>query len=132
MTLDTSLAEPLSGIRPEVRTGSYVLVGGEIPPQLNALGSVTTNGLRSFILTKAAADAAGLRYPFAAVWLAVRIHSSVKAARFAATVNDSLAGAGIRCVVVRGFAHTHLFVPEKRADDALAVLAGMTRGGAFD
>jgi hypothetical protein len=131
MTLETPVPALLFGAKPEVRDGVFVLVGGEIPAQLRQLGSVTTNGVRAVILSKIQADAAGLRYPFAASWITVRIHSSVKASRLTSTVVEALDGAGIRCVVVAGYAHNHLFVPENRTQEALAVLSAMSGGGAF-
>jgi hypothetical protein len=132
MSMETQLPALLLGAKPEVREGVFVLVAGEVPPQLRQLGRVTTNGVRSIILSKAEADAAGLRYPFVASWITVRIHSTVTAARLTNTVVEALQAAGIRCVVVAGFAHNHLFVPENRTEEALAVLAGVSRGGAFD
>lgn len=132
MTLETRLPEQLWGAKPEVRDGVFVLVSGEIPPHLHPLGSVTSHGVRSVSLTKAEADAAGLRYPFAAAWIAVRIHSAAKAARLTSTVVDTLAEAGIRSTVVAGFAHTHPLRAAGLLRGRPDRTGGMTRGGAFD
>lgn len=132
MTLETRLPALLFGARPELRAGTYVLVGGEVPTRLKHLGSVVTDGVRSIVLTKAEADAAELRYPYAASWITVRIPASIKAERLSSTIIGTLREAGIPCVVVAGYAHSHLFVPQARTDDALAVMLGVSRGGAFD
>lgn len=131
MTLETSSPSLIWGAKPEVRAGVYVLVRGAIPPQVCPLGSVTSDGVRSTVITKVQADAAGLGYPFAAAWITVRLHSAAKAARLTAAVVEALAVTGIRCVVVAGFAHNHLFVPHAQTEDTLAVLSGMSQGGAF-
>lgn len=55
-------------------------------------------------------------------YLMLGVHSALDGTGLTAAVSETLAAAGIACNVVAGCRHDHLFVPEERADEALALL----------
>jgi hypothetical protein len=54
--------------------------------------------------------------------ITLTVHSSLEAVGLTAAVASALADRGIPANVVAAFFHDHVFVPEERAEDALAVL----------
>ena len=55
----------------------------------------------------------------------LEIHSSLEAVGFLAAILPPLAAAGIGVNPVSAFHHDHLFVPEQRAAEALAILEAL-------
>jgi hypothetical protein len=76
-----------------------------------------------------AAVAARLGYPadFLARHIVLTIHSDLGAVGFLARVSAALAAAGIPSNAVSAAYHDHLFVPERDADVALAILRHLQR-----
>ncbi len=60
--------------------------------------------------------------------ITLTVHSSLEGAGLTAAVSDALAMAGIACNVVAALKHDHLFVPQRRADEAIAVLKRLQAG----
>ncbi len=58
------------------------------------------------------------------------VHSSLEAVGLTARIAGALAESGIAANIVAGLRHDHLFVPWGRREEALAVLAGLSRAGA--
>ncbi|POF31497.1 ACT domain-containing protein [Roseibium marinum] len=58
--------------------------------------------------------------------ITLTVHSSLDAVGLTAAVSSALAARGISANVVAAFFHDHVFVPEERAQDALAVLRELT------
>jgi hypothetical protein len=54
--------------------------------------------------------------------MTLTVHSSLEAVGFLAAITARLAEAGISVNAISAFCHDHLFVPEDRADEALARL----------
>ncbi len=54
--------------------------------------------------------------------LMLGVHSALDGTGLTAAVSETLAAAGIPCNIVAGCRHDHLFIPEARADEALALL----------
>jgi len=54
--------------------------------------------------------------------ITLNVHSSLEAVGLTAHVSRVLAGRNISANVVAGFYHDHIFVPEDRAEEALAAL----------
>ena len=76
----------------------------------------------TLIMTRAAAEAAGLAYTFPSYCLTLAVHSSLEAIGFLAVITRELAAAQISVNPVAGYYHDHLFVPltnRKAAEDVL-------------
>jgi hypothetical protein len=80
----------------------------------------------TLVLDRAAAEAAGCGGAFPARMVTLRIHSSLEAVGFLARITARLAGAGISVNPVSAFFHDHLFVPEDRAEETVALLRGLS------
>lgn len=74
------------------------------------------------------AEKAGISYEFPCRMITLNIHSALDAVGFLAKVTSKLASLGMGVNPVSGFYHDHLFVPEDRAEDAMAALLDMSRG----
>lgn len=82
----------------------------------------------TLILLKSQAEQAGLAYEFPSRMITLNIHSSLDAVGFMARIATALAAEGMGVNPVAGFYHDHLFVPEDRAADAMAVLKALASG----
>lgn len=76
----------------------------------------------TLILTRREAEQHGFACVYPSRMITLNIHSSLEAIGFLAAITTKLAAAGISVNPVSGFYHDHLFVPEDRADDAIAIL----------
>jgi hypothetical protein len=79
------------------------------------------------VLRREQAERAGLGFTFPCRRIVLEIHSSLEAVGFLAAILPRLAGAGIGVNPVSAFHHDHLFVPEARAAEAMAILAEIAR-----
>jgi hypothetical protein len=77
----------------------------------------------TFIVLRDEAEALGWSYEFPCRMITLNIHSALDAVGFLARITTALAKGGMGVNPVSGFYHDHLFVPEDRADDAMAILA---------
>lgn len=82
----------------------------------------------TYIILKSQADAHGLAYEFPCRMITLNIHSSLEAVGFMARIATELAKQDMGVNPVSGFFHDHLFVPDGRESDAMAVLRGMSKG----
>lgn len=80
----------------------------------------------TLILLKSEAEAAGIDYEFPCRMITLNIHSSLEAVGFLARITTALAKHDMGVNPVSGFYHDHLFVPDGREHDALAVLNAFT------
>ena len=83
----------------------------------------------TLILRAEDAAAAGIPSEFPSRMITLEVHSSLEAVGFLAAITTALAAAGMGVNPVSGYFHDHLFVPEARADDAVAILTGLAAGG---
>ena len=60
------------------------------------------------------------------VWLELSVFSDLHAVGFLATIAKALAEADVPCNAVAGFHHDHIFVPEDKAETAIAVLEALS------
>ena len=58
-------------------------------------------------------------------WLELSVFSDLNAVGFLAEIASALSKAGIPCNAVAAFHHDHVFVPEERADAAVAALQAL-------
>lgn len=80
----------------------------------------------SLIITKSQATDAGIAYEFPCRMITLNVHSSLEAVGFLARISNRLAAKQMGVNPVSGFYHDHLFIPEDRAEDAMAELLSMT------
>ncbi|MCA0308340.1 MAG: ACT domain-containing protein [Actinobacteria bacterium] len=123
------LDELLRGLRPERRPGEYVVVSTTSESTLPALATVVEDEGTTLVLERHHADAFRLEHTATFAWITLTVHSSLEAVGLTAAVSRALAAQGIPCNVLAGFHHDHLLVPFDRAEDALAVLEGLSSAG---
>ncbi|MEU8773723.1 ACT domain-containing protein [Streptomyces sp. NPDC048606] len=126
MSGERDLRKLLSGMRPELNDGSYVFctlpAGAPLPTGLDPVATVLEAEGRTLVLRREEADAAGLAYAYTAGWITLRVHSALDAVGLTGAFAAELAAHGLSCNVIAGYHHDHLFVPEERAAEAVAVL----------
>jgi uncharacterized protein len=81
----------------------------------------------TYILLQSEAEALGLAYEFPCRMITLNIHSSLEAVGFMARIATELAKHNMGVNPVSGFFHDHLFVPDGRQQDAMAVLEEMSK-----
>jgi hypothetical protein len=59
--------------------------------------------------------------------LTLTVHSALDGVGLTAAVASALADEGIPCNMVAAFHHDHVFVPEERAEEALAILRALAQ-----
>ena len=112
----------VDGMAPVLDGTTWVFVQSEDPALVaQALGTFREAEGLTLILPEAA-NAGGL--PMARITLTV--HSAPDGVGLTAAVSTALASAGIACNVVAAFHHDHLFVPEDRGEEALAILMALS------
>ncbi|MCB1783250.1 MAG: ACT domain-containing protein [Alphaproteobacteria bacterium] len=123
---ETDLDLLLRSMQPVLRDGVYVFHSSQMDFETAAaLGPVLifreAEGT-ALILRREAAEAAGLSYHYPARMITLNVHSALDAVGFLAAVTRALADAGISVNPVSAHYHDHLFVPEDKAEAAMAVL----------
>lgn len=125
MTGERDLRTLLKSMRPQLEPGRYVFTtvpGASVPEGVSPVVTVTEREGLTLVLPEAEADRAGLAYAYVAGWITLRVHSALDAVGLTAAVALALTDAGISCNVVAGYHHDHLFVPHRRAAEAVGVL----------
>ena len=129
MAGERNLDALIKGMKPELREGVFVLcaivAGREIPVAVDPLLIFREEEGTTLVMRREQAVRAGLDYQFPSRLITLTVHSALDAVGFLASVTACLAEAGISVNAVSAFYHDHLFVPERRAEEALALLQGM-------
>ena len=116
-------------MKPELRDGVFVFctiaTGSEIPAAIDPLLAFREQEGTTLVMRREAAEAAGLNCQFPSRQITLTVHSALEAVGFLASVTARLAEAGISVNAVSAFFHDHLFVPDQRAEEALALLQRM-------
>jgi hypothetical protein len=112
-------------IRPELSAEPYVFAAGEPPPGVSAFAVIREDEGVTAIVTRAAADRAGMAYDYVAARITLRVGSALTDIGLTALFSRTLADAGISCNVIAGLAHDHLFVGWEQGEQARALLAGL-------
>jgi len=76
----------------------------------------------SLILPIDVAAQAGFDASLPMAQITLQVHSALDGVGLTAAVATALAEAGIPCNMVAGYHHDHAFVPDDRADEAVAIL----------
>ena len=127
---ELNLAVLLRDIKPEMHEGVFVFCtiadGAELPAAIRPLLTFREREGMTLVLRREEAESADLSYQFALRLITLSAHSALDAVGFLAAVTARLADAGIAVNAVSAFYHDHLFVPEQRAEEALALLKNMS------
>ncbi|WP_040159392.1 ACT domain-containing protein [Nigerium massiliense] len=121
----TDLHEILGSLRPHVRPGEYVVVTSTTPLDVDADARIVEDEGETLVLSRAAAEEAGLPYDGVFGWITLMIHTSLDAVGVTAVVAQALARVGLSCNVLAGYYHDHLLVPLDDVDAAVEVLGGL-------
>jgi hypothetical protein len=128
---ETDLATLIRSMRPRLCPGLFVFM--TIPPGTAIPGGVApimmfqeAEGL-TLIAAHVQAAATGLAFAFPSRMITLDIASSLEAVGFIAAIATQLSAAGIAVNPVSAFHHDHLFVPDARAEEAMAILEAMAR-----
>ena len=131
MTGETNLATLIRAMLPRLCPGLFGFA--TIPPGAAIPSGVTPimtfqepEGLTLIALAEQIA-ATGLTVAFPSRMITLEIQSSLDAVGFLAAITARLAAAGIAVNPVSAIHHDHLFVPEGRAQETIAILQAMTR-----
>jgi hypothetical protein len=120
----------LRDMRPEMQEGIFVFCtiadDAEIPAAISPLLTFREREGTTLVMRRGEAESAGLRHQFASRLITLTVHSSLDAVGFLAAITARLAEAGIGVNAVSAFYHDHLFVPDHRAAEALALLQKMS------
>jgi uncharacterized protein len=120
----------LREMRPELQDGVFVFCAiaenEKIPAAIRPLLTFREREGTTLVMRREDAESMGLRCQFTSRLITLTVHSSLEAVGFLAAITARLAEAGISVNAVSAFYHDHLFVPEDRADEALALLQNMS------
>lgn len=94
---------------------------------LNPIASFQEREGLTLILEQDEAKAASLTYESVFRKITLSVHSSLQAVGLTAAVAECLASHGISANVVAAYYHDHVFVPQERAEEALALLQGFSK-----
>ncbi|MHA1929869.1 MAG: ACT domain-containing protein [Candidatus Thorarchaeota archaeon] len=122
----SDLNELLGSMKPEIKEKELVFcrVGYNEYPEhpIDPLMLFTEDEAITLVLPKKVAEHLSLEYEGIWTQIVLTVHSSLDAVGFLSKVTEVLAKAGISSNVVSAIYHDHIFVPHKRAKDALSEL----------
>lgn len=126
MNPETNLKRLLATMEPDLQPGEFVF--STVSParfkdvQTAAWGWFRESEGVTIILEKNTALAAGIDFAFPSRMITLKVHSSLEAVGFLAVITEKLAAAGISVNAISAYYHDHLFVPAKKANQAMDVL----------
>jgi hypothetical protein len=127
---ETNLATLIRSMRPRLAPGRFAFVtlpaGASMPSGTAPVMTFQEVEGTTLIVPAEQISAAGLDTAFPCGMITLDINSSLEAVGFLAAITARLAAAGIAVNPVSAFHHDHLFVPEERAYEAMAILRAMT------
>jgi len=127
---ETDLDRLLAAMAPRLDAGLWVFA--TVPPgtaaEPSAILTLHEAEGTTLILPRERAVALGLRHAFPCRMITLQVHSSLAATGFMARIAGALAARGMAVNPVSGFFHDHLFVPDGRQAEAMAVLHGLSAG----
>ncbi|MEL6586915.1 MAG: ACT domain-containing protein [Pseudomonadota bacterium] len=125
---EADLDQLMASMSPELRPGTFVFATVAEVGDLPALMTFQEADGITVILERDVAEAHGLEGAFACRMITLNVHSALDAVGFLARITTALAAKGMGVNPVSAFNHDHLFVPENRAEEAMATLHGLVRG----
>ena len=118
----TDLAQLLSSMSPRLDPRTFVFAKGSASDPQASQAIMTFQEAEGLTLIVEATAAEGLETMFRCRMITLEVHSALDAVGFLAHLLPKLAEAGMGVNPVSAFFHDHLFVPEDRAEDAVAIL----------
>jgi len=128
MSGETDLGILLGSMTASMAEGVYVFATLEsriVPQGLHPRMMFQEDEAMTLILLQSEADDFGIPYEFPSRMITLNIHSALEAVGFIARIATALAEHGMGVNPVAGFYHDHLFIPNGREQDALAVIADL-------
>ncbi|MGV8896725.1 MAG: ACT domain-containing protein [Rhodoglobus sp.] len=127
MTGVTDLTTLLASMEPHLLDGEYVfctIAGARYGDfaELEPLATYRESEGLTLVLTRDAADGAGLPYEGAFRGITLSVHSSLEAVGLTAAVSTKLTERGISANVIAAYYHDHIFVQADKAQPALDAL----------
>jgi uncharacterized protein len=130
MAGERDLVALLRDMKPELHEGIFVFCtladDAELPATIKPLLTFREAEGTTLVIRQKEAERLGLPHQFASRLITLTVHSSLDAVGFLAAITARLAGAGISVNAVSAFYHDHLFVPERRAEQAMRLLQDMS------
>lgn len=126
MAGEMDLKALLRGLKAELVEGVFVfatLAPADVPQGVQPRMMFQEAEGVTLILLQAQAEAHSIAYEFPCRMITLEVHSALEAVGFIARIATELAKQGMGVNPVAGFYHDHLFVPQDRAEDAMAILA---------
>ncbi|MEM7631093.1 MAG: ACT domain-containing protein [Pseudomonadota bacterium] len=131
MAGETNLDHLIRSMSASLVDGLYVFVTvgpGRVPKGISPRMVFEEAEGTTLIMLRSEAERQRLPYDFPCRMITLNIHSSLEAVGFMARISSELAKHEMGVNPVSGFFHDHLFVPDGREDDAMAVLQKMSVG----
>lgn len=122
---EVNLKNILKNLNPALNEGKYVYCtvdNIEKIPLSKILFLFKETESITVVVTKEDAEELNLSFSYVASWITLEVHSSLSAVGLTAKFSQALSEAGISCNVVAAYFHDHIFVDEKDAVKAIAVL----------
>jgi hypothetical protein len=127
---ETDLATLIRAMSPRLMPGLFVFATADaVRAGLDPVMTFREAEGITLVLAQDQAIAAGLAWAFPSRMITLEVNSSLEAVGFLAAITGKLAEAEISANPVSGFHHDHLFVPEERADEAMAILRELASRG---
>ncbi|HEY9761807.1 MAG TPA: ACT domain-containing protein [Trichocoleus sp.] len=136
MVGETDLSKLLQTMQPELKAEEFVFC--TVPPEQLSKLAVRPVGLFyeqegiSLILSKQQAERREIPYHYPCRLITLKVHSSLHAVGFLATITQALAAWGISVNPVSAYYHDHLFVPADRVEDAMNCLNQLVLAHRYD
>lgn len=114
-------------MNPEPKSEEYVFISlkGAVygdAPELKPTAMFMEDEGMTLVIPRSIADELGIAYESVFRCITLRVHSSLDAVGFSATIAGALAKRGISANIMAGYFHDHIFVPSERAEEALSIL----------
>jgi uncharacterized protein len=123
-----ALSDLLRHLHPELQPGVWAYATVPLdrdPTPLKPLATFREREALTVIVKEDTARAADLPILFRCAWIALSVHSDLKAVGLTAAVAKALSERGISCNIVAAAYHDHVFVPHDRSEDALSALKAL-------
>jgi len=119
--------EMISSMTPELRPGRFIFCALNEKPLSTAMRDAAICLFRevegvSVLLSAELAEAEGLPVDMPMSQITLQVYSSLAGVGLTAAVSAALGAANIPCNMIAAALHDHVFVPEDRAAEAMAVL----------